>query len=67
MKHELFSGREMQSVPELMPAVASADAVIVTDHSDYDYPSICEAASLIVDTRNARGKPGKDTPRVVRL
>ena len=61
-------GWEMQSVPELMPAVASADVVvIVTDHSDYDYSSICEAASLIVDTRNALGKLGKDNLKVVRL
>jgi UDP-N-acetyl-D-glucosamine dehydrogenase len=61
-------GWEMQSVPDLMPAVASADVVvIVTNHSGYDYASICEAAALIVDTRNALGKLGKATPKVVRL
>ena len=27
--------------------------VIVTDHSDYDYPGIVNAAQLVVDTRNA--------------
>lgn len=27
--------------------------VIVTDHSDYDYPRIVEEAKLVVDTRNA--------------
>lgn len=27
--------------------------VIVTDHSDYDYPSIVSKAKLVVDTRNA--------------
>jgi UDP-N-acetyl-D-glucosamine dehydrogenase len=58
----------MQSVPDLMPAVASADVVvIVTNHSSYDYSLICAAASLIVDTRNALGKIGKGTPKVVRL
>jgi UDP-N-acetyl-D-mannosaminuronate dehydrogenase len=41
--------------------------VIVTDHSDYDYESILERAPLIVDTRNALGKAGKDDLRVVRL
>lgn len=66
--HFKHDGWQMQSVHDLMPAVSSADVVvIVTNHSDYDYPSICEAASLIVDTRNALGKIGKDTPKVVRL
>jgi hypothetical protein len=82
----------------MLPAVASADeVVIVTDHSNYEYASICtlhghtcppiplrfednnggryqvcpgalyEAAALIVDTRNALGKMGKNTPKVVRL
>ncbi len=27
--------------------------VIVTDHSDYDYPRIVQEAKLVVDTRNA--------------
>jgi UDP-N-acetyl-D-glucosamine dehydrogenase len=59
---------EMSSVTDLMAAIAWADVVvIVTDHSDYDYSSICEAAALIVDTRNALGKIGKNTPKVVRL
>jgi len=59
---------EMHSVCDLMPAVSEADVVvIVTNHSDYDYGTICEAASLIVDTRNALGKLGKDNPKVVRL
>jgi UDP-N-acetyl-D-glucosamine dehydrogenase len=28
-------------------------AVIVTDHSRYDYPKIVENSKLVVDTRNA--------------
>jgi len=27
--------------------------VILTDHSDYDFPSIIQSAQLVVDTRNA--------------
>ena len=27
--------------------------LIVTDHSDYDYPRIVREAQLVVDTRNA--------------
>ena len=39
---------------EPLQACAEADcAVIVTDHSDFDYPAILEKANLIVDTRNA--------------
>lgn len=64
-KHEDW---EMRSVSDLMPAIHSVDVVvIVTNHSSYDYPAILKAASLIVDTRNALGKLGKDNPNVVRL
>ena len=59
---------ELDSVPDLMGAVKSADCVvIVTNHHAYDYPAILEAASLIIDTRNALGDLGKDQPKVVRL
>ena len=64
-KHD---GWGMQSITELMPAIRAADVVvIVTNHSNYDYAAILEEASLIVDTRNALGKSGKDSPKVVRL
>ena len=60
--------QEMHSVSDLMDAVRQADCVvIVTNHSQYDYPAILEAASLIFDTRNALGKLGKGNPKVVRL
>ncbi len=59
---------EMISVPDLMAAVRAVDCVvIITNHSDYDYPAILDAAKLVVDTRNALGKLGKDNPKVVRL
>ena len=38
--------------------------VIVTDHSDYDYPRIVHEAQLVVDTRNATC--GIDSPNLVR-
>ncbi|MDT8897366.1 nucleotide sugar dehydrogenase [Thermanaerothrix sp. 4228-RoL] len=58
----------LESVPDLMTAVREADCVvIVTNHSRYDYPAILEAAKLIVDTRNALGKLGRNHPKVVRL
>jgi len=37
--------------------------VIVTDHSDYDYPSIVREAQLVVDTRNATR--GIVSPKIV--
>ena len=58
----------MESVPDLIESAKKTDcAVIVTDHSTYDYDSILERTSLIVDTRNALGKAGKNDARVVRL
>ena len=59
---------EMESVTDLMVAVREADCVvIITNHSQYDYPALLQAASLIFDTRNAMGKLGKGNPKVVRL
>jgi UDP-N-acetyl-D-glucosamine dehydrogenase len=58
----------LESVPDLMAAVRAADCVaIITNHSQYDYGSILEAAKLIVDTRNALGKAGKESSKVIRL
>ena len=51
-----------------MAEVKKADCVaIITDHKDYDYMAILDAAQMIVDTRNALGKAGKYSPKVVRL
>ena len=38
--------------------------IIVTDHSDYDYPRILRESKLVVDTRNAT--KGIDSPKIVR-
>jgi UDP-N-acetyl-D-glucosamine dehydrogenase len=59
---------KMRSVPDLMAAVRAADVVVaVTNHKVYDYKSILDAAKFIFDSRNALGKMGKDSPKVVRL
>jgi UDP-N-acetyl-D-glucosamine dehydrogenase len=66
--HLSLDGWEMVSVPDLLGAVKEAECVvIVTNHSVYDYPAILEAASLVVDTRNALGALGRGNPKVVRL
>jgi len=39
-------------------------AIIVTDHSSYDYAAIVEQSQLVVDTRNAT--KGIDSPKIVR-
>ena len=65
LKHDAW---EMASVPDLLGAVKAAECVvIVTNHSVYDYPAILDAASLVVDTRNALGALGRSSAKVVRL
>ena len=55
---------ELFAQPE--DAVASTDcAVIITDHSDFDYKALVERAPLIVDTRNAL--KGIKSDKIVRL
>lgn len=59
---------EIESVNNLMKAVKEADCVvIVTNHKTYDYAAILDQANVIVDTRNALGKMGKKSSKVVRL
>jgi len=59
---------ELQSVTDLMAAVRDADCVvIITNHSNYDYAAILDAAACIVDTRNALGEMGRKNPKVARL
>jgi len=59
---------EMESILDLERAVTDADCVvIVTNHKVYDYPAILKSAKLIVDTRNALGKMGRNSNKVVRL
>jgi UDP-N-acetyl-D-glucosamine dehydrogenase len=59
---------ELLSVPDLMMAVENADCVvIVTNHSQYDYPAIHQKAKCVMDTRNALGKLGINDPKVMGL
>ncbi len=61
-------GLKMKCVDDLLLSVKQADCtVVITDHRDYDYRAILEAADLIVDTRNGLGDLGKNNPKVVRL
>jgi UDP-N-acetyl-D-glucosamine dehydrogenase len=59
---------EKSSVADYLAEVGQADCVvIVTNHSAYDYDAILQKAPLIVDTRNALGKAGREDPKVVRI
>ncbi len=66
--HHEKEGWKMDSVKEVMPAVKEADAVvIVTNHKSYDYNAILADAKFIFDSRNAMGKIGAESEKVVRL
>ena len=59
-----MDGVDLFAKPE--EAVSEADcAVIITDHSDFDYKALVERAPLIVDTRNAL--KGIVSEKIVRL
>jgi UDP-N-acetyl-D-glucosamine dehydrogenase len=61
-------GELMESVPDMLEASAKADCVvIITNHEVYDYAALLERAELIVDTRNALGKVGRNSPKVFGL
>jgi UDP-N-acetyl-D-glucosamine dehydrogenase len=66
--HHEHEGWKMDSITDLMPSVCAADAIVlVTNHKSYDYKAILESAAFIFDTRNAFGKLGKESEKVVRL
>ena len=66
--HLNHEGLVMDSVLDLEGELKLADCVaIITNHSQYNYPAILENARLLVDTRNALGQSGKESPKVVRL
>jgi UDP-N-acetyl-D-glucosamine dehydrogenase len=65
IQHESW---EKSSVADYLAEIERADCVvIVTNHSAYDYEAILDMAHLIVDTRNALGKAGRQSQKVVRL
>ena len=48
------SGKLRHSVPLTVEALRAADCVLIlTDHSDIDWPRVVQNARLVVDTRNA--------------
>ena len=57
-------GMDLESVPEESAAAADC-AVIVTDHSAFDYQALVRRACLVVDTRNAL--KGFNSNKIVRL
>jgi UDP-N-acetyl-D-glucosamine dehydrogenase len=68
--HHEHEGWKMSSIADadLMTKIKDADAVvIVTNHKTYDYKAILAAAQFIFDSRNALGKTGKESAKVVRL
>lgn len=65
VRHESF---HLKSVADLEGAVQQADCVVITtNHDVYHWKRILELARLVVDTRNALGADGKQSPKVVRL
>lgn len=58
--HHEHDGWQMDSVKDMMKAVKEADAVlVVTNHKEYNYTEIINAAKFVFDTRNATGKMGR--------
>src|SRR5437867_7895711 len=63
----LLKGRHYNLQMECVPLdkIGDYDCVaIITDHSDYDYPTIVREAQLVVDSRNATR--GIDSSKIVR-
>jgi UDP-N-acetyl-D-glucosamine dehydrogenase len=66
--HIQHDGWTLERVSDLMSAVREADCVvIITNHSNYDYATILEAANLILDTRNVFGLLTSGISKVVKL
>ncbi len=66
--HHENDGWHMDSITDMMKSVREADAVvIITNHKDYDYKAIVDAAKFVFDSRNATRKVVKDSEKVVRL
>jgi len=64
LRHYNFEG--MRSVPIDPKMLAGYDCVLIaTDHTQYDYPAIVEAAQLVVDTRNATRRIARNRNKLV--
>lgn len=62
LSHE---GLDEKAIDTAQGCQAADCVVIVTDHKDFDYPSVIEQSKLIVDTRNAT--KGLSSSKIVRL
>ena len=60
-----LDGFELASQDALASAKQSDCCVIITDHSNFDYKQLLDAANLVVDTRNALR--GVESDKIVRL
>ncbi len=66
--HHETDGWQMESVKDVMKAVAEADAVvIITNHTVYDYQAIVDASAFVFDSRNATRHIARGLEKVVRL
>lgn len=64
-EHPEMAGRARIAWSE--EAISGYDAaLIVTDHDDVDYPALCKAARLVIDTRNACARAGVVADNVVK-
>jgi UDP-N-acetyl-D-glucosamine dehydrogenase len=66
--HHETDGWQMDSVSDVMAAVADADVVvIITNHKVYDYRAIVESSAFVFDSRNATRNVPAGAGKVVRL
>jgi len=62
----MVEGRRMEALPPARDVIAASDlAIIITNHTSFDYAEIIRAAPLVFDTRNAT--EGMMARNVVRL
>jgi UDP-N-acetyl-D-glucosamine dehydrogenase len=63
-----LDGLKLAAVEPTEETVAAADCVLIlTDHSAFDYATIADRASLVVDTRNAMKDYRRSRPWIVTL
>ena len=64
MRHYDYSG--MKSVPLDPKTISGYDCILIaTDHSNYDYQMIVEAAQFVVDTRNATRRISRNRNKII--
>lgn len=63
-----INGSQMRAVTVDEAAIAAADCVVIlTDHPEFDYQSVTDKASLVLDTRNATWGINDCKAEVIRL